>query len=66
MALFSWMDSSDQYCFIFCRCSDGQCISVSLLCDYYPDCIHGEDEDCCEYLTMIDHPGIMFADRQIR
>ena len=31
--------------FIF-RCSDGTCIDLSLRCDFYPDCVDGEDEDC--------------------
>lgn len=27
-------------------CSDGTCVSISVLCDFHVDCIDGEDEDC--------------------
>ena len=48
VAFFSCID-----CLISYRCSDGNCISVSLLCDFHLDCLHGEDEECCEYLTNL-------------
>ncbi|XP_037781865.1 G-protein coupled receptor GRL101-like [Penaeus monodon] len=28
-------------------CSEGRCISSHLLCDFHPDCLHGDDETDC-------------------
>ena len=38
-----------------CRCADGRCISVSLLCDYHDDCVKGEDENCCKLEYYMDN-----------
>ena len=31
-------------------CDDGTCIHDSLVCDGYPHCLHGEDEENCEHI----------------
>lgn len=36
-------------------CSEGRCIPSHLMCDYHPDCLHGEDETDCgkEFCSVI-------------
>ncbi|XP_064106954.1 G-protein coupled receptor GRL101-like [Macrobrachium nipponense] len=31
------------------RCSDGRCLSSRLVCDFWPDCLHAEDEGNCSH-----------------
>ena len=31
------------------RCDDGNCVSVSVMCDHIPDCTNAEDENCGLY-----------------
>ena len=43
---------SPKYCTFLCHscfsCSDGECVDISVLCDYHVDCQGGEDENCGE------------------
>ena len=53
--LLSDATSMDIQCtgqFLNCRCGDGKCISISVMCDHYQDCADNSDESCCKYLIF--------------
>lgn len=35
------------------RCGDGQCVSISVMCDHIPDCADKKDENCGLYTVNI-------------
>ena len=36
----------------FNSCGDGECVSISVLCDNRPDCRDQTDENCCTYKNV--------------